>query len=63
MIDAQLAVRVRDVTLDGGEADHQVIGDFLVPHTGGNETQDVEFACRERLGEASKGDLGGAEAG
>ena len=36
--DAQFAVGTRDVTLDGGEADEQLIGDLLVPHSVRNES-------------------------
>ncbi len=36
--DTQLPVGVRDVTLDGGEADEELIGNFLVPHSRRDET-------------------------
>src|ERR687885_1212676 len=53
MIDTQLAVDVRDMPLDGGQADHQFIGDLLVPPARRDQTQNLEFPRRERLREAS----------
>ena len=56
MADAQLSVPVRDVALHGGQADHQVVGDLLVPHACRNQTQDLDFPRRERFGETSDDD-------
>ncbi len=44
--DAQLAVGIRDVTLDGGQTDEQMIGNLLVPHSRRNETQDLDLSHR-----------------
>ena len=44
--DAQFAVGVRDVTLDRGQADEQLIGYLLVPHSCRDETQDLYFPRR-----------------
>lgn len=63
MIDAQLAVRIRDMTLDGRQADHQLIGDLLVPHSCNNETQDLKFAGGEWLRQASYGEASGGRYG
>jgi hypothetical protein len=49
--DAQLAVRVRDVPLDCGDAEAQLIGDLLIPEACGDETQDLDLSACERLGE------------
>ena len=43
MADVQFAVGVGDVAFDGGQTDEQLIGDFLVPHACGDETQDLEL--------------------
>jgi hypothetical protein len=37
MAHAQLSVPVRDVTLHGRQADHEVVGDLLVRHAGRNQ--------------------------
>src|SRR5579859_6669536 len=53
MVDAQLAVDVCDVPLHGGQADHQLIGNLLIPHASGNEPQDLHLAWRKRLRKAN----------
>src|SRR5437868_5398868 len=63
MIDAQLAVRIGDMTLDGREADHQLIGDLLVSHSCSNEAQDLEFAGGQWLRQASYGEACGRRYG
>ena len=49
--DAQLAVGVRDVALDGGQADEEPVGDLLIPHAGRDQAQDFDFLRCERLGQ------------
>ena len=44
--DVQFAVGIRDVTLDGVQTDEQLIGNLLVPHSCGNEAQDLDLSCR-----------------
>ncbi len=51
--DTQLAVGIRDVTLDGGQTDEQMIGNLVVPHSLRNETQDLDLPSRQWLGELS----------
>ena len=58
MVYAQLSVRVGDMTLDGGQADHQSIGDLLVPHSRCDEPQDLDFSWCKRLRQASYGKPG-----
>ncbi len=48
--DAQLAVGIRDVTLDGGLTDEQMIGDLLVPHPYRDEAHDLDLPYGQRLG-------------
>ena len=49
--DAQFAVRVGDVALDGGRADIEVVRDLLVPHAVRDQTQDLDLPGRQRLGQ------------
>jgi hypothetical protein len=44
--DAQLAVNIRDVALDGVQTDEQKIGNLLVPHSCHNKTQDFDLTRR-----------------
>jgi hypothetical protein len=53
MSDAELPIRIRDMALDRSQADHHSIGYLLVPQALSDEAQNLEFTCRERLGEAS----------
>ena len=48
---AQLAIGVRDVTLDSGQADKQMISDLLVPHSVRYKAQDLDLPSCWRLGE------------
>src|SRR5947209_9981988 len=52
MVNAELSIRVRDMALDRGQADHQWIGDLLITHAGRDETQNLEVTCGKRLAEA-----------
>src|SRR5262249_57674266 len=49
---AELGEQVGDVFLDGGEGDHEVVGDLLVGCAGGEQVQHLHFAGGERLGQA-----------
>jgi hypothetical protein len=53
--DAPLSVRVGDVALDGGQADHQPVGDLLISRAGRDQEHDLDFPGRERLDEAGAG--------
>src|SRR5215467_15422267 len=57
---AELAEQVGDVFFDGGEGDHEVVGDLLVGCAGGEPVQDLRFAGGQRVGQAR--DAGSAAA-
>ena len=40
---AQLPVGIGDVTLDRGQADEELLGDLLIPHSRRDETQDLDL--------------------
>ncbi len=55
--DAQLAVDVADVALDGGNGDHQLPGNLLIGVPGGDKLQHFQFARAQRLDQALSGSL------
>ena len=63
MIDAELAVRIRNMALDGRQADHELIGDLLVSHSCSHETQDLKFAGGEWRRQANYGEAVGGRYG
>src|SRR5215813_14916534 len=52
---AELAEQVGDVFLDGGEGDHEVVGDLLVGCAGGEQAQHLSFAVVQRVYETRDG--------
>jgi len=54
----EFGVDVDDVGADGGEADAEAVGDFLVEKTLGQEAQDLVLAMREKAGEGRVGRRG-----
>lgn len=56
--DLEFGVDVDDVGADGGEADAEAVGDFLVEESLGEEPQDLVLAMREQAGEGWVGRRG-----
>ena len=55
LVAVQLCEDIPHVDVYGAGADAKRRGDFLVPHTGGEELQHVHFAsCQRRQGRASR---------